>query len=204
MNYNDYNDDELIMLINESSEEAKDILYNKYHYIIDIIFKKYYKAALLLNVEPTDLFQEAMLGFTDAINCYKDDKLTSFATFASLCIERKLQGVLKKASRIKNKIVSESVSLEYEYDDEGLTLKDLISDDSSVDPLLTITDNEVILDLERQIKEALSDNEYAVYQLMIQGFNYHEIAKIVNKADKQVDNTMQRIRNKVKKIINKE
>ena len=41
MNYEEYSDSELYSLICESDEDAKDILYMKYKYIIDIVIKKY-------------------------------------------------------------------------------------------------------------------------------------------------------------------
>ena len=43
--------------------------------------------------------------------------------------------------------------------------------------------------------------EKEVYELMINGFNYVDIAAILNKSPKQVDNAIQRIRNKLKGIL---
>ena len=37
---NEYPDNELVNLVCENSEEANDVLYDKYNYIIDIIIKK--------------------------------------------------------------------------------------------------------------------------------------------------------------------
>ena len=37
----EYNDIELVHMVNENNEEAKDILYEKYNYIIDILMTKY-------------------------------------------------------------------------------------------------------------------------------------------------------------------
>ena len=38
---------------------------------------------------------------------------------------------------------------------------------------------------------------------MIKGLKYNEIAVLLDKEPKQIDNAMQRIKNKVKKIVNK-
>ena len=200
MDYEEYNDHELIMLISENNDDARNIIYEKYHYIIDIIFKKYYKRALALAVEPSDLFQDALLGFTDAINRYKEEDQASFATFATMCVDRRIKTTLRNAQTIKNKIASDTVSLEYEYDD-FLTLKDMIKDDRLVDPLDEVTDQEYYQELNNRILKELSDNEKQVYQLMKESYNYHEIAKILNKEPKQVDNTMQRIKNKIKTLL---
>ena len=200
MDYEEYNDHELIMLISENNDDARNIIYEKYHYIIDIIFKKYYKRALALAVEPSDLFQDALLGFTDAINRYKEEDQASFATFATMCVDRRIKTTLRNAQTIKNKIASDTVSLEYEYDD-FLTLKDMIKDDRLVDPLDEVTDQEYYQELNNRIIKELSDNEKQVYQLMKESYNYTEIAKILNKEPKQVDNTIQRIKNKIKTLL---
>ena len=51
------------------------------------------------------------------------------------------------------------------------------------------------------IKEALTDAEYSVFELMSLGLNYRDIASILNKEPKQVDNAIQRIKIKIKKIL---
>ena len=114
LNYKEYSDGELLSLIKEESEEAKDILYEKYKYIIDIIIRKYTVKAKMLNIEYNDLYQEALLGFSDAINRYNDNR-SSFRTFITICVDRRLQVVIKKASSLKNKLMNESLSLEYSY-----------------------------------------------------------------------------------------
>ena len=112
----EYSDKELTMIVCENNEYAKDILFQKYKYIIDIIISKYKKTIYALAIDIEEAKQEAMLGFTDALIKYNDNKETSLATFISLVVERKIQNVVRKAETIKNKIHNESYSLEYEYD----------------------------------------------------------------------------------------
>ena len=50
-----------------------------------------------------------------------------------------------------------------------------------------------------EIKTVLTDFEMQVFELMIYSFSYREIASILDKDIKQVDNAMQRIKLKVKK-----
>lgn len=201
MKYDDISDGELFSLISENNEDAKDIIYMRYKYIIDIVIKKYAFVAMRLGFEYKDLYQEALVGFSDAINSYREDKNSSVATFITLCVDRKLQNAIKKASRIKNKILLESLSLEHVYEQYQVPLKDIISDDSSHDPLVNITKDEEIEELVAMINESLSDNELEVYKLLITGMNYNEIAKLLHKSSKQIDNAIQRIKNKVKLII---
>lgn len=201
MNYEDYSDSELYSLICESNEDAKDVLFMKYKYIIDIVIKKYAFSAMKFGFEYKDLYQEALVGFTDAMNSYQEDKNTSIATFITLCVERRLQNAIKKAGRIKNKILLESLSLDHVYDQYEIPLKEVISDNSIHDPLVNITKDEELDELLSFIEKSLSTSEYEVYKLLISGLSYHEIAKILGKQPKQIDNAIQRIKNKIKEIL---
>ncbi len=201
MDYREFPDGELLSLVCESSEEAKEILYEKYKYIIDVIIKKYLLAAKKLGIEYNDFYQEGLVGFADALNCYDERKNTQLATFISLCIERRLQNAVLKAGRLKNKMQLDSLSLDRDYGEHHIPLVDMIVDDGS-DPLLGITKKEEYEHLLLLIKTALSTHEYEVYSLLLNGLSYQEIALVLNKTPKQIDNTIQRLRNKIKKIIN--
>ncbi|MBQ8659424.1 MAG: sigma-70 family RNA polymerase sigma factor [Bacilli bacterium] len=204
MDYMGYNDNELIGMIRESSEEAKDILFEKYRYIIDIEVKKYLNMANMLGYDYNDLYQDGLVGFADALNSYRDDKDTALASFITLCVDRRLHVAIIKAGRIKNKVITDSLSLEHTYSQLQVPLMDLLSDNSKNDPLENIIKEEKLSELIEQIKEELSDSEYEVYSLMISGLKYSEIAILLDRNLKQVDNTVQRVRNKIKKILDEQ
>jgi RNA polymerase sporulation-specific sigma factor len=201
MDYKEYSDDELVMMINESNEEAKDILFDKYYYIVEIYIKKYRNMAYTLGIDIKDLTQEAMLGFADALNKYNEHKSTCLKTFISICVERRLQVAITKASTIKNKILNESLSLEHVYACFNDTLSDIISDDNKNNPLEKMTKEEDYHALLDNINKSLSLSETDVYNLMLNGLNYQEIAIVLNMTPKSVDNTIQRIKTKVKKVL---
>lgn len=201
MKYEDYNDSELLSMISESSEEAKDILFDKYRYIIDIEVKKYLNMANMLGYDYNDLYQDALVGFADALRSYKEDKNSALPSFITLCVDRKLQVAIIKAGRIKNKLINDSLSLEHVYSQFTAPLMDMLSDNFENDPLNNILKEENLKELTDKIKESLSDMEYQVYSLMISGLKYNEIAILLDKDPKQIDNTMQRIKNKIRKIL---
>ncbi len=201
MNYKDYSDGELIYLINEANEDAKEIIYEKYKYIIEIIIKKYIKTASSLGIDYNDLYQEALIGFMDAINNYKDNKDASLARFITVCVDRRLQVAVIKAGRQKNKLLNESLSLEHTYENIKVPLMYLIGDNNENDPLENISKAEELQELMTKIKEQLSNFENEVFSLMINNLNYNEIAVLLDRNSKQIDNTMQRIKTKVKKVL---
>jgi RNA polymerase sporulation-specific sigma factor len=196
----EYNDIELTQMVCENNEDAKDFLYEKYHYIIDIIISKYKKTIYALGMDINEVKQEAMLGFTDALIKYTDSKETSLPTFISIVVERKIQNAVRKAETQKNKIHNEAYSLEYDYETFNRPLEEIIGD-STKDPLRKLESEENYKELTKKINESLSPFEKEVYDLIINDFNYIDIAKILNKEPKQIDNTIQRIRNKIKDLI---
>ncbi len=198
---NNISDNELFVMALEENEDAKNILFRRYKYIIDILLKKYRKMAYKVGIESKDLYSEALYGFSDALVNFCQDKPASIATFLTLCIERRLQKQIIRAGRKKNKINTEAYSLDQVYDILGISYKDLISDDQKYDPLNSIMSRESYLELLKEIKERLSDAEYTVFSFLVNGFNYIQIAHVLGKSSKQVDNTIQRLKVKVRDIL---
>ena len=66
-------------------------------------------------------------------------------------------------------------------------------------PIVAENEDELI----NKAKELLTDLETQVFELKINGFSYKEIAEILDKDQKAIDNALQRIRSKVKDILNK-
>ena len=201
MDYKDYDDGELFMLICEDDENAKEILLNKYSPIIEAILKKYTYSAKMEGIEYKDLYSEALLGFTDAINNYNSNKGSTLSTFIYKCVNNRLQKVIIHAKTNKNKFNNETYSLDHVYQEFGVSLADMVSDDNKNDPLTSMLDDEKVNELTIQIKKELSNLEIQVFDLLINNFNYVEIANILEKTPKQIDNSIQRIKGKVKKII---
>ena len=201
MRYEDIDDGQLISMLHESSEEAKDILFEKYKYIIEIELKKYSSMARVLGYDYNDLYQDALVGFSDALVSYRTDKHAALSSFITLCVDRKLQVCIKKAGRLKNKLLNDSISLEHVYDAYTSPLMDLLSDNKKNDPLENIVKEEKMAELVGNIRNSLSDREYEVFSLMVNGLKYDEIATLLNKDLKQIDNTIQRVKAKIKKIV---
>lgn len=201
MEYKDFDDGELFMLVCEEDETAKEILYNKYKHVIDIIMKKYIYNARMVGIEYQDLYSEALIGFNDALINYNVNKDSSLKTFISMCVNSRLQKAIIRAKAQKNKINNETYSLEHVYSELGVPLEDIISDNSKNDPLISMMDEEDYQELIKMIKSTLSNFEVQVFELMVSDFNYVEIANLLDKTPKQIDNTIQRLKAKIKKVL---
>lgn len=197
MEYQEYNDYELLNYVYENIEEANNIVIDKYMPLINSISMKLYKYANNCGLELNDLIQEGMIGLTYAINSFSDQKNVMFYTYAKKCIERKIISALISAQRQKHKILNESLS----YDIITESTNNILKDDLS-DPLAIILSSDEKKQLKDKIKKKLTQREKEVFELMITGFNYKEIADILGKDLKAIDNAIQRVRSKARDILN--
>ena len=193
----EYPDSELEFYLHDNNEDAVDIVYEKYKYIIDVLISKYRRVFYALNIDIDEVKQEANLAFSSAIYSYNQDKDTSMSTFITLCVERKIRQVIKSYETVKSKVHSETLSLSSGNSD--VSLENFIGDET-YEPLKTVENIDTIEYINQEVKNILSGSELEVYNLMIQGLDYVEIAKVLDKTPKQIDNSIQRIRIKLKKL----
>ena len=97
---------------------------------------------------------------------------------------------------MKSRIQSETISLN---NNDDINLENIIGDEK-YEPLKTISNIDMLKYINNEVKTLLSSNELEVYNLLIQGMNYQEIASILEKTPKQIDNTIQRIRKKLENL----
>lgn len=197
MDYKEFNDYELLSYIKEGNEDANNIILKKYSPLINKIAGEMIYFCKNNGLDKNDLFQEGLIGLDHAIDKYQEQENILFYTYAKTCIKRKIISVIIAANRNKNKLLNESIS----YDDEENLLMKMIKD-SNPNPEEIVIDNEKEEQLIKKIKNNLTDLEDQVFELMISGFNYREIARILDKDQKSIDNTIQRLKSKIKKLIN--
>lgn len=191
----EYNDFELVSLIRENNEEAREILYNKYK---PIIVKKstdqIYKFGSY-GMEINDLIQEGYIGLDNAINCFNEKENTSFYTFALLCIDRQIITYIKKNTNNKAMVLNDAINL-----DDGKEY--LFRDNTDIEgSFINKEDAKEFINL---ICDSLSDIEKKVFSLKLEGYDIGEIANLLNKDTKVIYNTLHRIKYKIKLIMNKD
>lgn len=198
MEYQDFNDYELISYANENNEEANNILLKKYEPLIHSIASRMLKSCSYIGLEESDLVQEGMIGLNHAISYFNEQRDIIFYTYAKTCIERRMISTIISAKRLKHRVLNESLSLNAEYDDISF---DKILKDEQANPESIVIDDLETEKLIEEIKKSLTDFELQVFELMLSYFKYKEIAEILDKDKKQIDNAMQRIKNKVKEKL---
>ncbi len=192
-------DNELIYLASENNEDATNILYNKYKYIVDITVGKYTRSAYALNLDIDELYQEAMVGYSDAIKSFNPDKDNHLPSFISLCVERRLSNYIRKNNTTKMKMLKDCYSFDNKVSAD-LTLADVVGDNKK-NPEVIKENDESLKELRRKIDEVLSLSEKQVFELLINDFTSEDIAKILKVDIKSIYNKTARIRSKIKDII---
>ncbi len=196
MNYKEFNDYELLDQIYSCNEDANELLIYKYRPLIVNLAKKYIPYCDG-GVDLNDLVQEGMLGLNEAIKSFREDKEANFGTYARLCIKRKLISLVKSTRSHKNIILNQSVSFE---DDDANTMDKFLVD-NSFEPSLMLEEIDNQENLLNKLNEKLTDFECNVFELKKEGFEYKEIADILDRDPKAIDNAIQRIKLKLKAIM---
>ncbi len=170
----------------------------KYSGYVSFLSKKYFIEGGTYD----DLFEEGVIGILEACKNYKGENLfeEKFDSFVKLCIKRQIIDAIKKANAGKNKILNESISLTNinSNGEESSLLNNFVDRNTSNDPLDLFIDKERIEERLRICEIELSKFEKLVLEHYLSGEKQNEIAKSLNREVKSIDNTLQRIKTKLK------
>ena len=197
MDYSDFNDYELIEFIAEGNEDANNIIIKKYTPVINLLANKMIKFCNNNGIDYNDLCQEGFIGLNYALSHFSEEKNTVFYTYVKKCIERRMISTVISSNRLKHKFLNEAISFDNDSNMLDKTLKDDLNN-----PEFIVENIELEENLIKNVKRKLTDYGEQVFELMIADFNYREIAEILEKDKKAIDNAIQRIRNKVKETLN--
>ncbi len=202
--YSTCTDEELILRLRDGEEAIMDYIMNKYKNLV----RKYARNMYILGAEEQDLIQEGMIGLFRAIKDYDSGRDASFFTFADLCISRKMYNAIEASKREKHTPLNNYISLYARNDGDSIDGKtmfmDLLSAGEISNPENLLIDRENVERIENLVEQELSSFEKQVFDLYITGMKYGQIAKVLGKDEKSTDNALQRIKNKLKKAMQKE
>ncbi len=175
-----------------SDEKIVELIGNGEYIYLGVLIERYtplIKSLVSKSVDSShdfdDLFQESTLALLGAVNSFDSSK-ASFSTFASLCISRALNDQRRSAhagKRVPEKLITP-------IDDIELT--DINSPES------ILIEKESYMRLADDIKLELSELEYRVLCAYLSKDSYLDIANLLGISVKSVDNTLRRIRKKLK------
>ena len=198
--------DEILQSAKNGDENAISTLMEKYKPLVVSISRRYF----LINSPLEDIIQEGMIGLFKALRGYKLDSKTDFESYASLCINRQIQNAIKSNNRNKNIPINTYLSISNqgkillnvkptnentEDDDKGIYIPS-----NSLTPEESVLFKEKLVEVNNEINILLSSFEKKVLHLYIKGLNYNEIALLLNKEPKSIDNALSRIKIKLRDL----
>ncbi len=181
--------DEIIIRAKKGDDDALKIIYDEFKPFIRSLAFKYF----LAGSDKEDIIQEGMIGLFRAIESYDKSRGADFIVFSKNCIVLRIKTAIKNSLRKKHSPLNEYQPIE---DENG-----------NVIPLLCFGPEEQYIDNENfenfllNLKNELSSFEYSVLCLINSGMTYKEIASAMGKEPKAVDNAIQRLKTKVKKML---
>ena len=190
--YAEMTDELLVREAQRGDADAEEYLIRKYK---DVVRGKAH-IYFIVGADNEDIVQEGMIGVFKAIKCYNDARHASFHTFAELCINRQILSAIKMARRQKHAPLNNSLSLSGPLSaEEDKTIEETLPSDDFTDP-------EALYILKEDMNyvedgSVFSDMELRVWNEYMKGHTYNEIAEMVGKTPKAVDNAIQRAKKKL-------
>lgn len=194
--YENVSDEELIERLRSGERDITEYIMDKYKYLV----RKRANAMFLIGGENEDLIQEGMIGLFKAIRDFKKDKDSSFYHFADLCISRQIYNAVEASRRKKHQPLNSYISLSEQDTENGSAFLDIFLSMEAMNPEQLLIDRENTEAIEAVIERVLSKMEKTVMKYYLQGMNYRQIAEIMEKQPKAIDNALQRIKGKLSGI----
>ncbi len=182
-------DEVLWQLASGGDLQAEEQLAERYVRLVRCLARPYF----LVGGDSEDLLQEGMIGLLSAIRQYDPERETAFKTFAEACIRNRIYTAIKSALRSKHTPLNGYISIESPQFDESQTRTAGIL----TDPEDIILARERVSEVLEAAQSSLSAMESKVLGLYLDGCSYEEIARLLNRPEKSVDNAIQRIRRKL-------
>ena len=181
-----------------STEEARlvDAARNGDSLALSLLVVKYRsflsKYVSLLNIPSCykeDFVQEGLIGLLKAVRTY-NEKVSAFSTYACRCMRNSVISELRKYKR-------RGIAFEVGLDDSI----ESVASASAVSPEDEYVDRESLKQLHDTVFSVLSPFESSVFEMYLADTPYAVMSKRLGKDVKSVDNAIQRIKNKLKKLV---
>ncbi len=192
-------DEQVVTLAQQGDAVAIEYLLGKYKNFVRSKARSYF----LIGADHEDIVQEGMIGLFKAVRDYQAERLSSFRAFAELCITRQIITAIKTATRQKHVPLNSYVSLNKPiYDEESdRTLMDVIVEGHAQNPEELIIGREEIFSIRDRVEQVLSSLEQDVLNAYLDGKSYQEIADMLGRHVKSIDNALQRVKRKLEKSL---
>jgi RNA polymerase sporulation-specific sigma factor len=187
---------QLVMRARNGDQKALDELIRRYTGFVRLKASSYF----LAGGDSEDLIQEGLIGLYKAVRDFSPE-LSSFRSFAELCVTRQIITAIKTATRFKHAPLNTYVSFSHTpagQDGEGeCTLGDALPGPAVHEPPLVVISTEELQSLVFSLGTGLSPLEADALRLYLEGSSYEDMAVRLGCDTKTIDNALQRVKRKI-------
>jgi RNA polymerase sigma-H factor len=187
---------QLVMRARNGDGKALDELIRRYQGFVRLKASSYF----LAGGDAEDLIQEGLIGLYKAVRDYSPE-LSSFRSFAELCVTRQIITAIKTATRFKHAPLNTYVSFSHtpagQESEADCTLGDALPGPSVDDPSVCVISTEELQSLVFTLGTGLSKLEADALKLYLEGESYETMAERLGCDTKTIDNALQRVKRKV-------
>lgn len=176
------NDEALVERAKRGEKEATEELLNRYKPTVRARARGFF----LAYGETEDLVQEGMIGLYLAIGDYNPAMGKSFKNFAYLLVTRRIVDAVRRSARLQGGTTLVSLG-DFDFADTELT------------PEERVVDKESAGEFRVKLMKVLSDFEFRVLSMYLEGMSYANICEATKKGVKSVDNALARAKKKLQR-----
>ena len=183
-------DEELVVLAQNGDKQAMEELLIRHAGLVRGCARGFF----LIGGETEDLIQEGMIGLYGAIGDYRQgETASSFKNFAYLCISRRIIDAVKSSARKKNSPLNDATPIGVVSADKEFAAH------FNPEDLLILRDDR--REFRQKISGVLSDFEFKLTTMYMDGMTCAEICEATGKTAKSVDNALQRSKKKLQEVL---
>lgn len=191
--FHNCSDEQLCVLASGGDPAAESELVSRYSRLVRVCARPLF----LAGGDSEDLIQEGMLGLLAAIRGFKPQRDAAFRTYAEVCVRNRMLSAIRSAQGGKHAPLNQSIPIDSPlFDQANVHLHP--SAESPEDLIVGREEQKERLD---SLKSQLSEFEAKILPLYLNGLSCREIAQLVDRSQKSVDNAIQRIRRKVERLF---
>src|SRR6188508_2463268 len=187
---------QLVLRARNGDGGALDVLIRRYTGFVRLKASSYF----LAGGDSEDLIQEGLIGLYKAVRDFSPE-LSSFRSFAELCVTRQIITAIKTATRYKHSPLNSYVSFSHtpagQESDGDCTLGDALPGPGVHDPSVCVISTEELQSLVFCLGTGLSSLESEALRLYLEGNSYDEMADELGCDTKTIDNALQRVKRKI-------
>ncbi len=197
-----YRDDyELIYLINQNDEQALEEMIAKYRRIL-LIYINQFRYILKKEFDEDELLQISFIALYTAVKSFNESLGYKFTTYLRVVVVRELKLYVRSLHSLCRKANLEALSLHQtiQEEDDRYFIELIENNQISYETKYSFYRKEFIEHVDAVVRMC-KEKDQKIFRLWQIGMSYQEIAEISSCTTKEVDNSIQRIKKKLRSVI---